>query len=221
MEFKISKVNLPNRHSFVKSLSKEGISMKRQTCIYLTTLTSAMFIASGASLASQVKTQEKAEVEKKVNNENDLFKKAQAEAKLQGNLCIKTSEGFVTKSLLGHIMHAVLNPQTDQFSTTDVFRFEDETFTHLGDVTQMPKDALKEAAEGNYVYTNFYTMKKTRLSNEFDEAVGAIIIGTKNEEVVSQLRIASMVSLIQEYKKAASGPKESATSAKDAQEKKS
>lgn len=101
--------------------------------------------------------------------------------------------------MLDHILQAHLVPN-DPFSTTDIVRCTDKSFTLVGDVSTLQESDLYEIASGNFVYTPFYAMKKTRLSYGSYANIGAIIVGTQDEKKGQDLHFASMRNLLAQNK---------------------
>ena len=97
------------------------------------------------------------------------------------------------KTALAFIMGAVINPQKDPFSATEVIRFEESTrsFDFQGTLRDLSKEDLeasvKDIKEGNFVYTNY----KMNMNG-----IGEFIVGTSDEEVANRLHFSYMDSLL-------------------------
>ena len=98
--------------------------------------------------------------------------------------------------LIGHITASLLDPQ-DPSSTTDVIRYSEKVFYLKGDLLSLePEDIEKDLRAGNFYYTPFYTVKKTRLSHGRHVEVGAIILGTTDPKVAKLLHLAAIRNII-------------------------
>ena len=91
----------------------------------------------------------------------------------------------VTKSMLEH----VTNPH-DDFSKKPVFKYKDDHFTKVGDITNLDEECLAEIAKENFTYCRppgF--MQKNRFDQYSD--VGALIIGKSDEKLCMNLHMQS------------------------------
>lgn len=92
------------------------------------------------------------------------------------------------KSMLGHLIGSFLNENYPP-SVTDVFIYDNVMkLQYIGDFTKLNKTIFKEVERGNFVYFDVYTLKKTRLSNDTYEDVGALVIGTIDDRVLLYLK---------------------------------
>lgn len=78
--------------------------------------------------------------------------------------------------------------ETDPFSTTLAFRWEQEKLIHLGDITNLTDKDLIAVTFENFVYIDYLTQVKTRLSGEEYACVGAVVIGTQDTKILDKLR---------------------------------
>lgn len=104
------------------------------------------------------------------------------------------------KYLLDHIVKSQLSPDY-KFSTTSVIRFDNNKFISKGDVLNITEEDLKAIGSGNWVYTSFYGLAQTRLSQGQYEKVGAIILGTTDEKKARDLHFAHQFNTINNSKK--------------------
>lgn len=73
-------------------------------------------------------------------------------------------------------------------STTLVYRWEKEQLVPVGDIADLTDKDLVSIKLGNFVDTEYITQIKTRLSNETCVYVGAIIVGTHDETLITKLQ---------------------------------
>ncbi|HLW73290.1 MAG TPA: hypothetical protein VKR54_04555 [Candidatus Babeliales bacterium] len=99
------------------------------------------------------------------------------------------------KPLLGWIMVSQLNTK-HPFSITSVVRYDTNEFILKGDILNLNEQDLNDISNNNYVYCPFYSLEKTRLSMGRYEEVGAIILGTTDQQAGQQLHFAKMRNLI-------------------------
>jgi hypothetical protein len=102
----------------------------------------------------------------------------------------------VSKPMLGHIVQAQFNPETDPFSVTSVIRFENNKFFLKGDILSLDEDDVTDIANGKFLYVPYYTMQKTRLSHGSYQEVGAIIIGSSDPSLSNRLHFAAVRSVV-------------------------
>jgi hypothetical protein len=97
--------------------------------------------------------------------------------------------GGIKKPILGHIVQAQFNPETDPFSVTSVVIYKENRFILKGDILALSEDDLNDIANGNFVYVPFYTRRKTRLGNY--QELGAIIVGSSDPSLGDALHFAA------------------------------
>lgn len=79
---------------------------------------------------------------------------------------------------------------------TDVIHYDGKTFTKVGDLSTASEEDLELVSNGDCVFTEFYVIKKTRLSGGSYAGVGAVIVGTKDEELAERLHFAYVRTII-------------------------
>ncbi len=120
------------------------------------------------------------------------------------DLTTKIEFNGVKKPILNWISKCLLygeKGKKEPFSVTSIIKSENDKFMYQGDIFSLNENDIKEINNGNSVYCSFYTIKKTRLSADDYEKVGAIILGTKDVEQCKFLGFSALHKNITTYKK--------------------
>ncbi len=90
-----------------------------------------------------------------------------------------------------------LNPE-HPYSDTPVFDVSEKGVEETGDLTNIPEQARVKFLWGTFTACNVYELQKTRLSNGNLKQVGAILVGTTDEEACHSLRLGEMSKLVKQ-----------------------
>lgn len=82
------------------------------------------------------------------------------------------------------------------YSDTPVFDCSEKGCEKTGDLANMPETTKRKISIENFTACNFHALVKTRLSGGRYKEVGAIVAGTENDNVCSDLHFAHMRELI-------------------------
>ncbi len=107
-------------------------------------------------------------------------------------LLVLSDDKTTSKSVLERIIIAQHHPTTDPFSVTSVIRYKNGNFYLKGDILNLTDEDINDIKNNNFVYANYYTMTKTRLSRGTYQEIGAIIVGSSDESLKHSLHFAAM-----------------------------